>query len=198
VLALTEFTKPGVAGRVWRLAWLRCRTDHDADDLVSDSLMRVCDPEDQPWVPERRPFLRHMSVVIRHVWRWHRALLRTRHEIYDGGTAQEESAHEQSSPDDQVGEARLLETQRLLARRLKTRLAGDSEALQLLELAEERDLEPSEQARELRWTTDKVHLVAKRIGYHARAVRQEWLDSEGQRMNAKRVSSSPASEGDAP
>jgi DNA-directed RNA polymerase specialized sigma24 family protein len=198
VLALTELSKPGVAPRVHRIAWRRCRSDHDAEDLVSDSMMRVCDPDDQPWVPTARPFLRHMSVVIRYLWRWHRARLRTRNEIYDGGTAQEESAGHETSPDGEVDELRSLEIQRRLARRLKTRLADDPEALKLLALAEKEDLEPSEQAEELRWKVDKVHLVAKRIRYQAKAVRHEWLDSEERRMNATRRGADTTGEGSSP
>jgi hypothetical protein len=197
VLALAEYKKPLVQRLLTKLAWQRAKHEQDAEDLLSNSLIRVLDPDDLPWVPTARPFVFHMRVVMRRVWQGHQALLRTKNEVYDGGATEENAADDGAGPDEAVARARELETERILGERLRTRLVDDPDALRLFDFASTQDLERGEQAAALGWTTDQWRAVYKRIAYAAKAVRQEWLDGEERRMNALRRG--PAmNEGDAP
>ena len=65
--ALEELAKDGQRARLVRLALWYTASAADAEDLVSDAVERVCDPDDSPWDPSNRSFLAHFDQVMRHL-----------------------------------------------------------------------------------------------------------------------------------
>ena len=197
VLAIAALRRPGVFHLLRRIAMKRARHEQEADDFVSDSLIRVLDPYDMPWIPVARPFLFHMRVVIRRVsYRVNRRSY-ARSEVPDGGVAQENTASDVRIDED-VDHKRASEARRVLIARLLDRMNDDDDAIKYFRLAKTQSLAPSELAAALTWTVEKVHLVQKRVAYHAQAIRQEWQDGETRRMNALRERATTTDEGEAP
>src|ERR1017187_3177761 len=61
-----------------------CFSKVDSEDLLSDAMVAVCDPDGgRPWDPERGSFLAHMRIVIRDLARRERRSARARRESVD-------------------------------------------------------------------------------------------------------------------
>jgi hypothetical protein len=56
---LAQLEKKDVRNNLMKLAKWRARSQHEAEDLVQEALLVVCDPEKKPW-PEGVGFLSHM------------------------------------------------------------------------------------------------------------------------------------------
>src|SRR5258708_32496060 len=81
--ALAELAKPRVYARLVHLAEWSTQSEADAEDLVSDALVLVLNPDESPWIPSQGTFLTHMTDVMRHVWDQQMRGARTRRETVD-------------------------------------------------------------------------------------------------------------------
>jgi RNA polymerase sigma factor (sigma-70 family) len=180
-----ELLKIGVRKRLHEIAFWHTRSDADAEDLVADALVRVLEPEDRPWDPNKRLFLVHMALVMQQHWTRQKRRLRFRNEVSDEGVAQEITSSDAAPVDDEVDRTRTLEVQRELGERVFARLE-DPLTRKVFKLGAEEDLKPSQQADRLECSVDAIHLAYKQITYHGRIVLEEWNESEKRRMDELR------------
>jgi DNA-directed RNA polymerase specialized sigma24 family protein len=181
-----ELRKDGVLLelRTMAMRMIPSRDKDEAKDLVAKSLLRVVEPNGDPWHPGGHTFLAHMHGVMRQLrYRQVRSLGRER-VVADGDVAQENTAGDEPRPDDDLGRRRSLEVSRMLGDRVLARLGDDPRARQLFEFAMKEDLDPSEQAERLGCSVDEVRAAAKRLRYHGRLVLAEWNAGEERRMQS--------------
>ncbi|HTB74639.1 MAG TPA: hypothetical protein VK762_15425 [Polyangiaceae bacterium] len=199
LLVEAEMKKPGVM-RELRVMAKRIAMSHeeqDAKDLLAKSLVRVIDPDDDPWRPGAHSFLAHMHRSMRKVrYREQRALLAKKRPelVFDGGIAQEGLASEGPRADDELEDARAMAVWRKLGAILLARLVDDPLATQLYETARKEDLEPSEEAARFNVTVADIKAARARLRYHGQIVLDEWNAQEDLRMKAVRQQASTQSE----
>jgi DNA-directed RNA polymerase specialized sigma24 family protein len=184
VLALLEEeeTRPSLVREAKRItgSWA------DADDLVSDALMRVLDPEDLPW--ESRTFLAHMKLVMRHVWGRQQRPARVKKEIADEDvTRGKKGLSREPRADDELDRRRWLAESRKLGETLLTRIEHKSPYIRpCFELSAQGIESAEEQATILKCAVADVRAARRTIHYHAERLLMEWLSAEEQRMGGLR------------
>jgi DNA-directed RNA polymerase specialized sigma24 family protein len=170
--------------RLQDIAFASTRSRADADDLVQNALLRVLDPDDAPWDPEKVPFLKHVGRVMRQTWDESLRRARVKREVPDGNLTQDETIPD-SSPAADSGVART-ETSSLQRMLMKEVLAeiGDKHpiARQVFELGAEGIEDPRELMATIGCTFNDVHLAIKQLRYHARRALERWDMAEEQRM----------------
>jgi len=182
-----EMRKEGVMRDLHRMAakLSRSHEEQDAKDLLAQSLARVIDPDDDPWLPGTHSFLAHMYSVMRQVrYRQRRKLEAGGEVVSDGGFAQENTAGDHPRVDDEVERLRSLDLARSLGGRVLARLGSDLLARQIYEAAMKEDLDPSEEAVRFGCKLAEIRAARERLKYHGRLVRDEWNASEGRGMKA--------------
>ncbi len=108
-LVIEQLGKPTVKARLQQMARWSTGSDVNGEDLVADALIRVLDPEDAPWRPERITFLHHMNNVIRQTWDRQLRKILARQDAIDRGLARDENANDpELAPDEQLHELRTL------------------------------------------------------------------------------------------
>ena len=199
LLVEAELKKPGVMQDLRDTAQnLAHEREADAQDLFSKSLVRVIDPDLEPWQPGGHSFLAHMYMVMRRIryrqWR----KIRLASEVLDGGLAQENTANDDPRVDDEAERMRWLALRRKLGERVLARLGSDLFARQLYETAMKEDLDPAEEAARFNRTPKEIKAAHARLAYHARIVHDEWDASEERRMKALRQQARTQREEDTP
>lgn len=170
----------------------------DAQDLFSKSLVRVIDPDLEPWQPGGHSFLAHMYMIMRRARYRQQRRIRLESEVLDGGVAQDRTANDDPRADDEAERRRSLTLLRKLGERVLARLGSDLFARQLYETAMKEDLDPAEEAVRFRRTLKEIKAAHERLAYHARIVRDERDASEERRMKALRQQARIPREEDTP
>jgi hypothetical protein len=199
LLVEAELKKPDVMKELRDMAQnLAHEHEADAQDLFSKSLVRVVDPDLEPWQPGGHSFLAHMYMVMRRARyrQWRKVWLAS--EVLDSGVAQENTANDDPRVDDEAERTRRLTLLRKLGERVLARLGSDLFARQLYETAMKEDLDPAEEAARFRRTPKEVKAAHTRLAYHGRLVRDEWDASEERRMKALRQQARTQREEDTP
>lgn len=186
-LAVAELSKPGVNKRLLMMAMWSTHSEPDAEDLIANALLRVLDPQDAPWEPERGSFLKHMSYVMKQQWDRHARKAMVQLEVVGTGLASDENTLSREPPADvELDRRRSLAVLRTLGERLLVRVGDDVLARRVFDLGAQGIHEQGEQAAVLDCTSGDVKDAMLRLKYHARLVREEWTDAEERRMTALR------------
>jgi hypothetical protein len=111
-------------------------SDADAEDLLVQALLAVCDPEDgRPFQPERGSFQQHMRLLLHDLARAQRRSARARREELDAGEEGDDRfAATGPRADDSLGDAREVARLRRLGERLRGRFADDDRAAQVFDI----------------------------------------------------------------
>jgi DNA-directed RNA polymerase specialized sigma24 family protein len=155
----------------------------DADDLVSDAINRVLDPDDSPWV--KGAFMTHMAYVLKQTWQRQQRIGRHHREKPDEDATRDKKSTSREHPADEQ-----LEGHRSLALRghLGELLLADIDdplVRKCFELSL-RGVEPTEQAAILGCTVREIYDMRHLIRRRARRVLEEWENAEEKRMKELR------------
>jgi DNA-directed RNA polymerase specialized sigma24 family protein len=181
--ALVELEKPRVRPSLVQIAQWSTRSEADADDLVSDALILVLDPEESPWVPPRT-FLTHMTYVMRHLWDQRMRGARMWREVVDEYiTADNNTLSREPPADDELHRRRSLAVLRQLAAQVVAEIGAKHPiAKRYFELASQGIDEPEEQATRIGRPVEEIYDAIRTLRYHAQRIRSEWEASENLRM----------------
>jgi hypothetical protein len=172
--------------------------EEDAKDLFARALVRVVDPDGDPWRPGAHSFLAHMCVAMRQLRYRRRRRIRLESEVFDGGFLQETAANDDPRADDEAHRMGTLALHRRLGEQLLARLPSDSLARKLYENAMKEDLDPSEEAIRFGRTIAEIRAARAQLKYHGRIVLGEWNESEERRMKSVRKPARTEDKGDTP
>jgi DNA-directed RNA polymerase specialized sigma24 family protein len=185
---LEELKKPRGRPRLFRLAWWRTHSKHDADDLVQQTLECVCDPERRPWDPARKTFLIHISDVMRDILYEQGRSARAMHEVVDSTLARDDATVDGAPLADEA-----LDAHRELARLQEMReqlLAdlGDRHpiATKALRLAMTGVVTPAEQAGRIPCAVEDLYEAYRVLKYHGALILAERQEAEARQMRERR------------
>jgi DNA-directed RNA polymerase specialized sigma24 family protein len=182
-LVLAQLSEPTVCARLLKIACWSTKSEADAEDLVADSLIRVLDPDDEPWMPTKCTFLTHMTFVIRRVWYRERRRRMVQREVVDNRIARDENTMSlDPSPDDEFERRRTTSIQRVLGERVLASIGDDPIARRVFELGAEGLHEPLELAEHVPCTPEEVKFAVLRLKRHGAFVLHEWNEEERSRM----------------
>ncbi len=187
-LVVAQLGKPTVKARLHQIARWRTGSDEDARDLVADALIRVLDPDDAPWAPERTTFLHHMNDVIRQTWDRQLRKILARREAIDPGLARDENTPDpELPPDEQLHELRTLHRLRQMRDEVLAEI-GDKHPLTrgICDLTDRGLDEPSDQAPLLHCTVDEIYRARETLQYYAMRKNDEWDLAEQRQMEKLR------------
>ncbi|MGH7269554.1 MAG: hypothetical protein ACREJ3_03910 [Polyangiaceae bacterium] len=177
--ALAELEDEGVRRTLLRVARGRCASDSDAEDLVANALVRICDPERDPWDPARGPFVRHMAYVMRDMAIDRARSWDARTIVTDSVLAHDEDIEDPASlADDALDAHRARARLHRLGVALRARLADDAHAVAVFDCACRGVEEPAAQADEIGCSVKDVYEARRRLKYHAAAILAEERDVE--------------------
>jgi DNA-directed RNA polymerase specialized sigma24 family protein len=184
---LVELEKPRVRPSLVQIALWSTRSEADAEDLVSDALILVLDPEESPWVPPRT-FLTHMTFVMRHLWDQRMRGARTWREVVDEYvTADKNTLSREPPADDELHRRRSLAVLRQLAAKVVAEIGAKHPiAKRCFELASQGIDEPEEQATLIGCPVEEIYDAIRKLRYHAQRIRSEWEAAEDLRMQHAR------------
>jgi DNA-directed RNA polymerase specialized sigma24 family protein len=180
---LVELEKPRVRPSLVQIALWSTRSEADAEDLVSDALILVLDPEESPWVPPRT-FLTHMTFVMRHLWDQRMRGARTWREVVDELLTSDNNTLSREPPaDDELHRRRSLAVLRQLAAQLVAEIGPKHPiAKRYFELASQGIDQPEELATLIGSSVEEIHDASRTLRYHAQRIRNEWEAAENIRM----------------
>jgi DNA-directed RNA polymerase specialized sigma24 family protein len=171
---LEYLAKPRARWNLVRIALWTTRVWASAEDLVTDSLMRVLDPDDRPW-DGRRPFLSFMSFLLREVYKDQMRRYAAREIPEDGRAIDEATQSALPSAEEAIDRTRSLNDHlELYARLCKDLESEDPSLRKCLELQVE-EVSSEEQAAILGWSIDKVYQAHRTIARHALRIRDAWI-----------------------
>jgi DNA-directed RNA polymerase specialized sigma24 family protein len=157
-----------------------------ATDLVHDALVRVLDPGDQPWDPEKGTLLTHMTYVMRQAWA-DRARRLGNHEIpLDELARNARGVSDEPSPDSRDGHRASAVAEILFERLLMSLEEERPLAAQCLELMSQGIMTPRAQAEQLACPVEDIYEANRFLRRQAERIRDEWHASEEARMRALR------------
>jgi hypothetical protein len=190
VRALAELEKPGVRLLSLKAARWLTPSDADAEDLLSDAIMCVCDPVDgRPWDPARGKFTSHMRIVMHDLRKLERERARTRREIPPGVLGFDADAPDpQPQPDEALDEARGLARLRRLGGMLRERIGHNARTLQVFDHNCQGVEAAEELSRLIGCSVAEVYDCNRQIAYHANHILAEEEQSEATRMKEMRES----------
>jgi hypothetical protein len=186
--ALVELGKPKLRRALVDIAKWSTRSDADADDLVSDAIVAVLDPEGYPWVSLKRTFLTHMSYVMRHIWDEDMRRARVKRELIDEDVTRDKGTVSRVPPvDDELDRLRSLAVLQGLGARLIDEI-GDKFpiATKVYELGAAGVEEPAEQAAIIQCSVEEVYEATRTLKHHARRIRGDYDREEERRMRELR------------
>jgi DNA-directed RNA polymerase specialized sigma24 family protein len=174
-----QLATQSVRERLVKIAWWSTRDSAAARDLVQDVLVRVLDPEDRPWDPEKGTFLTHVTHVLRQIWT-DRLRRLTHHEMPS-------MASDDPPPDEALDEHRSLVVAELLVERLMVSLEKQRPlAARCLESMGQGVMAAREQAEQLACPVEDVYEASRFLKRQAQRLRDEWMASEEAHMRALR------------
>jgi DNA-directed RNA polymerase specialized sigma24 family protein len=181
---LVELERPTLRQRLHRIALWSTGSDAAAEDLVADALVRVLDPDDVPWIPEKGTFLAHMTFVMRQVWDRVMRKASAKREILHDGLAQDETFPSPApSADDELDLRRALAIRRSLLDDVVAAIEHDHPlARPICELGAQGVEEPAEQALILDCPVQAIYDAFVILKRHARRAFDERDRTERRRM----------------
>jgi DNA-directed RNA polymerase specialized sigma24 family protein len=184
--AIAELEKPTMRQRLHRIALWTTGSDAAAEDLVEDALVRVLDPDDAPWLPEKTTFLRHLNFVMTRVWSREMRKASAHREILDGGLAHDETHPSHAPPvDDELDGLRAIAVRQSLLDEVVAAIESKTPlARPICELGAQGIEEPAEQARMLDCSVQAIYDTLKILKRHAKSALDEWDRTERRRMMA--------------
>jgi DNA-directed RNA polymerase specialized sigma24 family protein len=167
--------------------WLT-QSEADAEDLLSDAMICVCDPDEgRPWDPARGSFGTHMRMVLADLAKRERRSARKRREVLDSTFAFDESLPNPGpAPDEALSDARGLERLRHLGGKLRERISHKPRAVQVFDHAYQGVEDADELARLIGCTVSEIYDANRQIAYHAAKVLAEEEQAEAERMKSLR------------
>jgi hypothetical protein len=198
--ALAEYRKPFVYERLIEKAKKITDSAGDAEPLLEDAMMLVLDPDKYPWNYREHPFLKHMGLVMRHVWDGWLRSARVRHELVTDDVLADKktptmerfigAVSREPRADDELHRLRMLNLYRQLAEQLLGGLDVTQRshfvARRVLELGCQGIVGIKEQARLVPCSRDEVRAAHELLRYHGRRIRAEWDEKEQSRMKELR------------
>lgn len=189
-----DFGAPDSVRALEKLQRGKCRTlllqfgtcctgsDADAEDLLSDAMQSICDPEEgRPWDAARGSFLTHARIVMRDLARRARRSARARREVLDGRLAFDETTGDEGDlADAALEQARELERDRRLGGLLGQRL--DPMALRVFGHRCQGKDDCAELAIVCQCSVEDVYDANQRIAYHAGRILAEEREAEAAKM----------------
>jgi DNA-directed RNA polymerase specialized sigma24 family protein len=170
--ALAEFDKDIVRQRLRAIAGVKTGSESDADDLVANALLRVLDPEGQPWTPEQTTFIDHMTYVMRRLWdRKLRKAVNQQKILKSGIHRDQYTPSRGEAADDELHRHRSVAFWQSLLEVVLAEI-GDKHPLtrEICDLVARGIDEPATQARILKCDVDKVYRALETLRYHATRV----------------------------
>lgn len=163
--------------------WLT-HSEVDAEDLLSDTILCMCDPQNgRPWDPGRGSLLAHARVVMVDLAKAKRRRAAARREILGDPVAFDEGMpHPGPAPDEAVSDTRLLERLRRLGGRLRERVGHLPRALQVFDLGCEGVETAGKLAQAIGCDVRDVYEANRQIARNAARVLAEERKEEGARM----------------
>ena len=186
--ALAELSKEKTRRHLVAIAKWSTGTDADAEDLVSNALLAVLDPEKAPWVSARRTFLTHMSYVMRHVWDedMRRARVKQEHSDEDV-TCDLKTVGKEPPADEELHRRRSLQVLRELGERLMAAI-GDKYpiARKSYELGAAGIEDAEDQAGILGCSMEDIYHARDTLKRYAKQIREDYEQAEEHRMKELR------------
>jgi hypothetical protein len=225
--ALAEYRKPWVHERLVEKAKMLTGSEGEAEPLLEDAMMLVLDPERYPWDHLKHPFLKHMGLVMRHVWNGYLRSARVRHEVVTddvtaeasivrarGGRGEDDvektdeverfigAVSREPPADQELHRRRMFHLYRQLGEKLLASLDESQRnhhvARRVFELGAQGVEAIEEQARRIPATYAEVKAAHELLRYHGRRIGAEWDLKEQSRMKDLRERSrKEATAGDA-
>jgi DNA-directed RNA polymerase specialized sigma24 family protein len=173
--------------RLLKIACWSTKNFAAAQDLTQDALVRVLDPEDRPWDPEKGTFLTHMTHVLRQIWA-DRLRRLANHELpSERRVGSAAMASDEPLPDEALDDHRSLVVAELLVERLMVALEKQRPmAARCLELMGNGVMAAREQAEQLGCPVEDVYEANRFLKRQAQRIREEWMASEEARMRRLR------------
>jgi DNA-directed RNA polymerase specialized sigma24 family protein len=164
------------------MARWRTQSDADAEDLVQNTLVRVLDPDDAPWV--KYTFLAHMNFYMRQVWDQLMRKASAQREVLARGIAADgNTVDPRPSQDDELHRLRTFDVWRSLIPGILDELDEKHALVRKIYVAAARGIDkPADQAREVGCDVEEVHLALKTFEYHAKLALKRWHLAERRRM----------------
>jgi DNA-directed RNA polymerase specialized sigma24 family protein len=194
-----ELAKEGVRKQLHRYATWRTGDEDEANDLVANALVLVCDPEkDKTWDPSKRTFFRHMRRVLDDIAIEQKRTGAGKYEINESTLIRKtgdpdafpDPADDRPLPDEVLHGHFKLAWLRALGQTLLGILRGrDEPAIAVFHAACIFDT-PAEQASHLGVPVEEVYEAHRRLRYHGLIVRADWERAEAARMAELRKSTS--------
>ena len=97
----------------------------DADDLVANALVLVCDPDRSPWDPSQGSLAKHVGFIMRDLWIAQNRRARTRREVVDSEVAHEAPTRNATSVDEALAEHETRVRMKRLGLELRAGLVAD-------------------------------------------------------------------------
>jgi DNA-directed RNA polymerase specialized sigma24 family protein len=187
-LVFAELQKPKVRPRLLVFALWRTQSVADAEDLLEEAILCVCDPDRQPWDPARKTFFLHMRDVMRDLRYEESRSARALHEVVDSGLARDDAMVDGAPlADESLHHHRKLSWLRHLGNKLLDKLKGeDPIAVRSLELGLSGTDDLDEQARILGCPIEEIYDAQRRLKYHGKLIREEDEAAEARRMDELR------------
>jgi DNA-directed RNA polymerase specialized sigma24 family protein len=166
--------------RLLRFACLVVESETDAEDLLADAIVLVCDPEGRPWEEGRGSFLTHMRIVIRDLARRERRSARTRREAPGMDIEELERLAPHPAPDAEglLHDARELERLRRMGATVRERIDRAERTAQVFDLACRGITRAADVATRLGCTVEEVYDSNEQIAYHAAKVRASQREAD--------------------
>jgi len=182
--ALAELSKKATRGALIAIARWSTGSDADAEDLVSSAILAVLDPENAPWVSQKRTFLSHMSYLMRHVWDEDMRRARVKREVIDENVTSDLGTVGKEPPaDDELHRRRSLRVLRELGEELMTAIGEQSPvARKCYQLGAAGVEDAKEQAGLIGCSIDAIYQARDTLKRHARRIRDEYDQAEERRM----------------
>lgn len=173
--AIAELKKEGTRAKLVHLALWWTATPADADDLVSDAIERVCDPDGLPW-SGAGSFLTHMNFAMRHRADAKRRTGIARFEVVASSFEHEPVAVDaEPLADERLHAARTLAWMRELGAELEAELrASDPDAARAYRLRAQGCETPLELAAAMGCPVDAVYDIDRRIKYRAAQILEKF------------------------
>jgi DNA-directed RNA polymerase specialized sigma24 family protein len=176
--------KREIRERLMRIAFKKTHERAAAEDLIAEALMHVMDPDDLPWA--KGTFLGHMGRVMQHVWgRQLRGM--GAQEVPEDGIAIDQKTRSRESPADEAADRRasLQVLEAHATRLLAVCEERNPRAKQCLELIMQ-GCDLDELAPIMGCSKEEVTVAHRFLKRNGALIRDEWLESERQRMQALR------------
>jgi DNA-directed RNA polymerase specialized sigma24 family protein len=178
-LAVAELQKDDVRGKIYRFALWQAGSEADAQDLVADAMLLVCDPERKPWNPAKGSFFSHMRFAIRDLRIARGRAGRGRLEKVGAATRatfafDEQTVDERPLPDEALHERHDLARLRRLGQQLVARVGEKHPiARQVFECASLGIETPAEMAHHIGCPVDRIYDALELLKYHGAQVKAD-------------------------